>query len=157
MSFASLAYAGEEDEPTLQLDHTFINTRGTNPDKTQEETPIFISAQQMEGKKDGQIEASGGVELRKRGQMISADHLWYLQDSKDVTADGAVRIEQDNNVIQSPHLRFNLDTSIGDMPQPVFQFGETHAHGKADDLHLAGRQQYILHDVTYTTCPADRG
>jgi len=124
--------------------------------KNQEGMPIFISAQRIEGLKEGQIEAVGKVELRKRGQAIYADRLLYLQDSKDVSASGEVRVEQDNNVIQSPHLQLNLDTNIGDMTQPTFQFGDIHARGKADSLRLAGRQDYILHDVTYTTCPADQ-
>jgi len=153
--FASPVFAGEADQPTLQLDNTVINTQGDNSAKQQEDTPVFISAQQMEGKKGGQIEATGGVELRKRGQTISADHLLYLQDNKDVLADGSVRIEQDNNVILSPHLKFNLDTNTGDMTQPVFEFGDYHAHGKAEQLHLAGRQDYLLHDAIYTTCPID--
>ncbi len=155
-AFAPPACAVENDEPELQLDSTLINTQGNRAEKNPEETPVFISAQRMEGKKDGQIEAIGAAELRKRGQAIYADRLLYVQDSKDVSADGSVRVEQDNNVIQSPHLKFNLDTGIGDMTQPVVQFGDTHARGKADTLHLEGRQDYILRDVTYTTCPADQ-
>ena len=152
--FSSQVYAGEDDDPSLQLDATLTNTRGKSLIKTDEETPIFISAQQMEGKKDSQIEAAGEVELRKRGQVISADHLLYQLDSKDVSADGRVRIEQDNNVIKSPQLKFNLETNSGDMTQPEFNFGDTNAHGKANDLHFVNRQSYILHEVTYSTCPA---
>jgi len=155
-AFAPPACAGGADEPKLQLDRTFMNMPENRPENSQQETPVFISAQRMEGQKDGQIEAIGEVELRKRGQTIYADRLLYLQDSKELSADGSVRVEQDNNVIESPHLEFNLDTNIGDMTQPVFQFGDTHARGKAENLHLASRQNYILRDVTYTTCPADQ-
>jgi LPS-assembly protein len=155
-AFAPLACAGENNEPTLKLDRSFMNAPKGLPGGNQEETPVFISAQHMEGKKDDQIEATGEVELRKRGEVIYADHVLYRQDSKDVSADGAVRIEQDNNVIQGPHLKLNLDSNIGDMTQPVFQFGDNHAHGKADNLHMADKQNYILSDVTYTTCPADQ-
>ncbi|MEJ1958982.1 MAG: LPS-assembly protein LptD, partial [Nitrosomonadales bacterium] len=155
-SFASLAFAGENDEPSLQLDNTPINVQGNSPGKNEEATPIFISAQQMEGKKDGQIEAVGDVELRKRGQTIDADRMLYIQDSKDISADGSVRIAQDNNLIEGPHLKYNLDTGIGDMTQPAFYLGDTHAHGSADTLHLADRHDFILRDVSYTTCPADQ-
>jgi len=81
-AFAPLAFAGGDNEPTLQLDYTLINSSKNHPGKSQEETPVFISAQQMEGKKDAQIEASGGVELRKRGEAVYADHVLYLLDSK---------------------------------------------------------------------------
>jgi LPS-assembly protein len=154
--FASLACAGENAEPTLQLDRALLNMPKSRSGKSQDVTPVFISAQRMEGKKDGQIEAIGEAELRKRGQAIYADRMSYLQDSNDVSADGSVLVELDNNVIRSPHLKLNLDTNIGDMTQPVFQFGDNHARGKADNLHLDGKQDYILHDVTYTTCPANQ-
>ncbi len=154
--FVSLACAGENDELTLKLDRTLMNAPKSRPGGNQEETPIFISAQRMEGKKNKQIEAIGEVELHKSGEVIYADKLLYLQDSNDVSADGSVRIEQSNNVIQGPHLNLNLDTNIGDMTQPVFLLGDAHAHGSADNLHLAGKQNYILRDVTYTTCPVDQ-
>jgi len=135
----------------LKLDRTFMSLP-----KTQGETPVFISAQQMEGKKGNQVEAIGEVELRKRGQAVFADHLLYFQDSRDVLADGAVRVEQDGNVIQSPHLQLNMDTNIGVMSQPVFYFGDNHARGNADTLDIKGRQNYLLRNVTYTTCPVDK-
>ena len=135
----------------LKLDRTLMSLP-----KNQDETPVFISAQRMEGKKGNQVEAIGEVELRKRGQMISADHMLYLPGSKDVVADGAVRVEQDGNIIQGPSLQLNLDTNIGVMPQPVFSLGDNHARGNADTLYMKDRQNYLLHDATYTTCPADK-
>ena len=135
----------------LKLDRTFMSLP-----KSYDETPIFISAQRVEGRKGSQVEAIGEVELRKRGQAVSADHLMYFQGSKDVVADGAVRVEQDGNVIQSPHLQLNLDTNIGVMTQPVFYFGDNHARGNADTLSMQGRQNYTMRNVTYTTCPADK-
>jgi LPS-assembly protein len=40
------------------------------------------------------------------------------------------------------------------MTQPRFQFGDNHARGEADTLHMAGRENYALQNVSYTTCPA---
>ncbi len=149
-SFVPAAYA-EDDALMLKLDRTFISSP-----KNYDETPVFISAQRLEGKKGNQVEAIGEAELRNRGQAISADHMLYFQSSKDVVADGAVRVEQDGNVIRSPHLQLNLDSNIGVMTQPVFHFGDNHARGDADTLYMKGRQNYILRNVTYTTCPADK-
>lgn len=153
-AFAPLACAEGNDALTLHLDPALANQAGKATEANPEESPIFISAQRMEGKKDEQVEATGKVELRRPGQAIYADHMLYFQNSRDVSANGAVRIEQDNNVLQGPSLKLNLDTYIGDMPQPAFKFGDTHARGTADNLHLAGRKNYVLNDVTYTTCPA---
>lgn len=149
-SFAPAVYA-EDDALMLKLDRTFMSSP-----KNYDETPVFISAQRLEGKKGNQVEAIGEVELRKRGQAVSADHLLYFHSSKDVVADGAVRVEQDGNVVRSLHLQLNLDTNIGIMTQTVFHLGDNHARGDADTLYMKGRQNYILRNVTYTTCPADK-
>lgn len=148
-TIAAAAHAGE-DALQLQLDRAFTESPGSQ----QEETPVFISAQQIESKDGNQIEALGAAELRKRGQAITADRMLYLQDSKEVSADGAVHIEQDNNQISGPHLELNLGSNTGDMERPEFYLGDNHARGTADKLHMAGRQNYTLHNVSYTTCPA---
>jgi LPS-assembly protein len=147
---SALAARAGDDAPALQMDRSFISTPD-NPD----DLPVFISAQRLEGKKGGQVEAFGAVELRRRGQSVSADYMLYRQDSNEVAADGAVRVEQDGNVIQGSHLELKLDTSIGDMTQPSFRFAGNHARGQADILHMQGRQNYVLDNVIYTTCPAD--
>ncbi len=149
-SCITVAYA-ESDALMLKLDRALVNSQ-----KSHDESPVFISAQQMEGKKGNQIVASGGVMLRKHGQTISADHMLYFQNSRDVMADGAVRMEQDGNEIRGPHLELNLDTNIGVMAQPAFYLGDNHARGQADNLYMKDRQNYDLRNVTYTTCPAEQ-
>ncbi|MDE2309416.1 MAG: LPS-assembly protein LptD [Betaproteobacteria bacterium] len=151
LCFFAPAVCAEEDMLMLKLDRTFMSSP-----KNYDETPVFISAQRLEGKKGNQVEAVGEAELRKQGQAISADHLLYSQNSKDVVADGAVRLEQDGNVVRSPHLQLNLDTNIGVMTQPAFYLSGNHARGSADALYMKDRQNYTLHNVTYTTCPADK-
>ena len=148
--FVLSAYA-EDDISVPKQGSTLVNS----PENS-DEAPVFISAQQIDGKNGYQVEAIGEVELRKRGQAIYADHLLFLQDSRNAIADGAVRIEQDNNVIWGPHLQFNLNNNIGDMTQPVFHLGDNDARGNADSMHMEGRQNYTLHNVTYTTCPAEK-
>jgi LPS-assembly protein len=148
-AFALTAHAGD-DVTALKLDPALTSEPG-NVD----ELPVFMSAQRLEGKKDNQIEAFGAAELRRRGQSVSADYLLYLQDSGEVIADGAVRVEQNGNVMQGPHLKLELGTNIGYMSQPSFHFADNNARGNADTLHLQGRQDYLLDNVTYTTCPAD--
>ncbi len=130
-------------------DRTFLNAPANS-----DAAPIFISAQHLEGTKDNQIEASGEVELRHGEQAIFADHLLYLQDSQELLADGAVRVELEGVVMTGPQLKLNLDTNIGDMAQPQFQFAANNARASADSLHMQGKQNFNLLDATYTTCPA---
>jgi LPS-assembly protein len=132
----------------LKLDRTF-KMLPTNTEKT----AAFISAKQIETKNDEQLEARGDVELRQSGQVITADRLRYDQQSKDVLAEGKVMIEQNGASVSGPILTMNLDSNIGDMEQPEFLFSENHARGKANTLHIAGKQNYSFESATYTTCP----
>lgn len=149
-SFASLSEASADTLP-LRLDRTFR----TLPEPT-EVTTSFIAADRLEGKKDGLMEATGNVTLRKLGQSVRADHLLYFQDTREVEAEGAVRLEQPNTILSGPHLELNLDTSIGKMDQPQFYFPENTGRGDATVLYLKDRQHYSLENAHYTTCPADK-
>jgi LPS-assembly protein len=120
-----------------------------------QETPTFVEADRLTGKKESQLEATGNAVLRKKGQSIRADRLLYFQDTQDIDAQGSVVLEQDGNTMSGPHLRLNLDTNIGSMEQPVFYLAENEGRGSADMLHIHDREHYTLDNATYTTCPAD--
>lgn len=141
--------SAEETTLPLKLDRTF-----TRPTATSDGTAAFISAQHVESRKDGQLEASGDVELRQGGQVISAGHLVYGQESKDVLAEGAVRLEQPGTVVTGPVLKLNLDTQVGEMIRPQFEFSENHSRGAAEIAHIESKTNYTFDDATYTTCPA---
>ncbi|CAG9931418.1 LPS-assembly protein LptD [Candidatus Nitrotoga arctica] len=146
-AFMPVVYA-EGEVLLLKLDRTFMNLP-----KGDEETPAFISAQRVEGQTENQIVASGEVEVRKRGQAIFADRVIYQQLSKELVADGAVRVEQNGIKMQGPHVKLNLDTNIGDMTKPAFQLAANNSRGSADILHMEGRQKYTVQNVAYTICP----
>lgn len=119
------------------------------------EIPSFVEADRLEGKKENQIEATGNAILRKRGQSIRADRLLYFQDTQDLDAQGSVVLEQAGNTISGPHLKLNLDTSMGTMEKPIFYLAENNGRGSADIMHIQDRQHYTLEKATYTTCAAD--
>ncbi len=133
----------------LKLDRTFKRLPAAT-----EGTAAFINANHVEARKDDQLEAYGNVELRQNGQVVSAEHLRYNQVSKDVLAEGSVRLEQTGAVLRGPVLNLNLDTDMGEMSQPQYEFSENHARGDADILHILGKKNYTFDDATYTTCPA---
>ncbi len=133
----------------LKPDRTFLNAPASS-----DAVPIFISAQHLEGTQDNQIEASGEVELHHGEQAIFADYMLYVQDSQELLADGAVRVELEDIVITGPQLNLNLETNIGDMVQPQFQFAVNNARASADSLHMQDKQHFTLRNATYTTCSA---
>ena len=134
----------------LRMDKTFRTMA-----EPEQESPTFVDADHLTGKKEDQIEATGNAILRKRGQSIRADRLLYFQQTQDLDAQGSVVLEQDGNTMSGPHLKLNLDTDIGTMEQPVFYLVENDGRGSADMLHIHDKQHYTLDNAIYTTCPAD--
>jgi len=125
-----------------------------SPTNKDDKEPAYISAQQLKGVQGEQLEATGAVELRQGKQAIFADHLTFTPTTNELTADGAVRIEQPGTIIEGSALKLNLDKNVGDMTQPTFQFTDIKSRGSADNFHMLDRQTYLLHNVSYTTCPA---
>jgi LPS-assembly protein len=144
----SLGHAEEEVLP-LKLDRTFKKLPAND------QLPVaFISAQRVEARQDGQLEAEGAVELRQDDQIISADHLRYDQNSKDVLADGGVTVEQSGSFVRGQSLAINLNSRQGVMPLPEYQFEEHNSRGNAGSVRLAGNKFFVFEQASYTTCPA---
>lgn len=140
----------EEVPPSLKLESRINLSPSTAEDAT-----AFISARNVRAEKDKQLEATGAVELRQSDQVIKADHLLYEQESQDVHAEGSVSVVQKGSMVTGPSLKLNLDSNIGEMSQPRFQFSENRSRGTAETLHIASKTNYTFDDATYTTCPAE--
>jgi len=150
---------------------------------TKPEEPAVVEADHLEGKKGKQLEASGNALLRKGDQTIRADRLlyfqdtqdihaqgsvlllkgdqsirtdrlWYFQDTREIDAQGSVVLEQNGSKVSGPHLKFNLDTSVGTMEKPVFFLPENSARGEAEVIHIQDKKHFVFDKASYTTCPA---
>ena len=135
------------------------------PPTLKEEVPLFIDADRVQGRQEGDIEAEGNVRLRKRGYSTQADWLRYEQPTEELTAEGNVRIEMGADTVEGPRLRFNLGTERGEMERPSYTlhqvrpvpgqrqvFREADARGTAERLLFEGPNQYRAERTQYTTC-----
>jgi LPS-assembly protein len=145
----SQACQAQEEALPLKLDRSFKRL----PDST-DATPTFITARSVEAKQGQVLEATGDAELRKSDQLIRADHLLFLQDSNELFADGSVHVEQKGGVMEGPSLKMNMDDSTGEMVRPTFSLSDSNARGRAEMLHIEGKQQYSFEQASYTSCPA---
>jgi LPS-assembly protein len=115
---------------------------------------ILIEAEQIEASKSEQVTADGQVQLEQGSQKLSAEHIIYNQQTGDISARGAVRLEQPSGIVSGPDLRMNLDSSVGVMNQPIFEFHDNDARGTAQKVTRSGPLNYEFNHAIYTTCPA---
>lgn len=81
--------------------------------KENEDFPLFIVADHLDGRAGDLTEAEGKVELRKAGTLLFADHALYRPATDEVDATGNVVLMQDGGEIRTPHLRMRLSEQIG--------------------------------------------
>jgi LPS-assembly protein len=138
-----------QDAPPLQKPD---RPASKSPAKT-DEAPTVITADRVEAREGQVLEATGDAELRKDDQLIRADHLLFRQQTDELFADGAVRLESKGAAMSGPSLKVNLDKSTGEMVQPSFTLSDSKVRGNAEMMHLEGKQQYSFEGASYTTCP----
>lgn len=154
-----LSIAGSSPVPAAETEPVVLkrNRRLTlQPPADSGSTPVIIQAQRIQGHKDNEVEAFGDAELRKWGQVMTADHLLYRQPEDEVFAEGHVRIEQKDDIAQGSELRLKLESRRGYMNDAVFELGEQTPVGRggADKLWFEGENRYRLEDAEYSTCLA---
>ena len=155
------AAGGAETGIKLKMQRTLIRT----PPASEENVPVFLEADRLQGHTERETEVEGRVELRRRRQAVDADWLRYDKPSNEVSARGNVRIQQGADVVEGDELQFNLETERGFMDQTRYELhkspdltaqplppGPTDARGTADRILFEGPKLYRARKATYTTC-----
>jgi LPS-assembly protein len=135
------------------------------PPTLKEDVPLFIDADRLQGRQEGDIEAEGNVRLRKRGTAAQAEWMRYEQPTEELQAEGSVRMDIGADTVEGPRLRLNLGTERGEMESPRYtlhqlrpvpgerqMFREADARGTAERLLFEGPNQYRAERTQYTTC-----
>lgn len=124
-------------------------------------TPMFYSADYIEGTGNQAIEAWGAVELRDRTHRFNAAWARYNGDTDEIFARGHVAVRRLGDTLRGTELELNRKTSIGFIKNAEFELGPSpsrplnfHAQGTASELIFAGPDRYQATDATYTTCNA---
>lgn len=82
--------------------------------------PLFIVADRLEGRTEVVANASGDVELRRAGSLFYGEQMTYWPLDDEVEATGSVRMLQEGQEINAPHLRLQLSENVGFAEQPDF-------------------------------------
>ena len=129
----------------------------TLPKEVQQQLPSFVSGERMEGKTDGLTVIEGDVELRRHDTVIRADRVELDRRTQDAKATGNVRINRNGDRFEGPELELNVDTYRGSFAQPVYELLENDARGDASRIDFLDKDNLLVHDGRYSTCPRPPG
>lgn len=141
------AAAGSAGRPPIELSPVVIRTEemelaeGVTPSLVGRERPpagaVAINALQMTMSPDRKIAiAEGDVEVIYENALLTCDHLTLFTDTKDVYAEGRVRLEEGNQVFRGEMVHYNFNTKKGRFLQGTMSAPPWHEHGRSVE-HLA--------------------
>jgi len=84
--------------------------------------PLFLVADQVEGRIDEVAVATGEVELRKIDTRVYGDKMTYWPLDDEIDATGNVRMLQDGMEVNAPRVRMKMSEQIGFAEQPDYVF-----------------------------------
>jgi LPS-assembly protein len=114
--------------------------------------PAFIDADRIQGHQDRELEAQGNVRLRRRGEAVFSEHLYYAFPEQELTATGNVRLERQGDVVTGDKLFYNLQDETGYVEKPDYSFQRYRARGSARRLNMQSRDRFKVEEATYTNC-----
>jgi len=117
-----------------------------------EPVPMFFEADRVQGHLERELEAEGNVRMRRRGEAIFSDFLYYAFPEQELTATGNMRFEHHGDVLTGDKLSYNLGSESGFVEHPSYSFPRYRARGGADKLQIESRDRYKVEKATYTNC-----
>jgi LPS-assembly protein len=120
-----------------------------------ENLPVEVQADRIGGRPDVDLQAEGGVDIRRGDLRVQADKLNFRQDTQLLKAQGHVRMELQGNRAQGPELQLQLDTRQGYMLEPEYFIALTKGGGRAERIDFLGPNRARIIEGTYTSCGLD--
>ncbi|OGX28556.1 MAG: hypothetical protein A3B78_03040 [Omnitrophica WOR_2 bacterium RIFCSPHIGHO2_02_FULL_67_20] len=98
---------------------------------------VQINANQISVSPDRKIAvAEGNVEVIFENAVLTCDHVTLFTDTKDVYAEGRVRLEEGTQVSRGELVHYNLETKKGRFLQGTVSTPPWHQHGRSVE-HIA--------------------
>lgn len=119
------------------------------------ESPTFTSSDSIEGTNDRIMNLKGNAEVRRAGSFVKGERITYDPDTDIAEVEGNARFYKDNTLFTGPKTRLKLDSRLGWMEEPEYEFRANHASGKADRADFLDEDKILLTNPTYSTCSPD--
>ncbi|MFC4159940.1 LPS-assembly protein LptD [Chitinimonas lacunae] len=117
-----------------------------------EEGPTHVEADEMFGKSDDYVEASGRAVVTRTGEKLEADWIKLFKKTDELRAGDKTRLTRDKDVLEGGALHLFRTRREGSLESPVYQLGSRQGRGDAVRLLFQGPERYALQQARFTTC-----
>ena len=118
------------------------------------DAPVNVSAEQMTGRPDRQVNLDRDVEVVKGATTIKSDKAEYRIIQDEVEATGHVWMRRLQDQYTGDHAEMNMGTGAGYVSSPTYLIGKTGGRGKAERIDFISDDQALVTQGTYSTCEA---
>lgn len=122
------------------------------PQQDEQELPVTIRAEEIDGRPDRQLNLRRNVEIQRGQTGLTADVACYMRIEDEVTAQGNVNMWRFGDRYKGDELQLNLETGKGYVLNPQYRLAATNGQGQASRIDFLGEQQAVVHNGTYSTC-----
>ncbi|NNG25097.1 LPS-assembly protein LptD [Telluria aromaticivorans] len=119
---------------------------------SEQDLPITISAEEINGRPDRQLNLERNVELTRGQTRLTADTACYMRVEDEVTAAGNVNMWRFGDRYKGDELQLNLETGKGYVLRPEYRLQLNNAQGHASRIDFLGENVALVRDGTYSTC-----
>jgi LPS-assembly protein len=146
----SIGGAGNLDDGAAARDATAAKPPA--PAKTDDATTV--SAEQMTGRPDREVDLDRDVELVRGSTTVKADKAIYRIIKDEVDATGDVWLKRLSSRYTGDHAVLNIESGEGYATNPTYILEPNGGRGKAQRADFLSNEQAVLTHSTYSTCEA---
>jgi hypothetical protein len=119
------------------------------------EEPIIINGDTVEYLTEGrEVTASGDVSVIYKGTKLSCRKLTINTQTKDAEAEGNVRLEDGEGVVEGEKMKYNFQTKVGSIMGAEFRSNPY--FGRSDKVDKVSENEFIARHGYITTCTHDK-
>jgi LPS-assembly protein len=138
-------------EPSVELNGLRVSdSLRVHPVKKDDSLPSFLIGDDIARDAEGRITLSGHAQVRRLDSVVKGDRIEYDQKTGETDVRGNGLLMRDGNIVQGPHLRYNVNRNQGLVDDPEFWLGATGGTGKAEQAEIYSRQHVRLKNVRYS-------
>ncbi len=117
------------------------------------EEQIIIEAKQISSVGENKYQLEENAVISQGDKQIAAEKITYNQNNGQVNAKGVVEFSDSQIKVDGSEGEFNIIADTGRVDNANYSLVGESGNGKAKLIQIKSKEEALLHDSTYSTCP----